>query len=377
MATKLAFLLPHASVGKAYAQTVQLINHPLNIIIVAIDIDPITGLIFDENSQQLVGNPLVSGDYSATIYYQQQYHDGQLSTIKSESCALLINPDPRSLWKNRPSDQQQLYSKTDAASQAIISPNIKMLAASQRGRSHAHKGLARDDDFYIAAGEYWQLAIVADGAGSAKYSRYGAYLLCQLVGEELQQTLTSCSRFDPSTIKKALAHTLKKALATLQKEANQQQADLRDYASTLLVVIRCYDVDSQWSCISYSVGDGVMALYQPTKKVQLLNEVDSGEYAGQTRFFNDEAVTNEALAVRMNIHASHQQDILLLMTDGVSDPFFETDNQLKKLSSWDGFWQNLQQNQALISAKNLLHWLDFWSAGNHDDRTIIIVLGVA
>lgn len=376
MAIKLSFFLPHASVGKAYAQAVQLINQQANVVIAAIDIDPATGLIFDESSQQLIGNPLVAGDYSATIYYQQQYHDGQLSTIKTETCALLINPDPRSLWKNIPSDQQQLYSKADAASQVISSPKIKMLAASQRGRSHAHKGQARDDDFYMAAGENWQLAIVADGAGSAKYSRYGAYLLCQLVGADLRETLTEKRVFEVLALKKALTNILKNALAAVHQEATQQQADLRDYASTLLVVIRYYDVSGQWMCLSYSVGDGVMALYQPTKKVQVLNAADSGEFAGQTRFFNDETVTDEALVTRINVHSSHYEDILLLMSDGISDPFFETDNQLKKLSCWDVLWQDLQQKQVLLDEKNLLNWLDFWSAGNHDDRTIIVVLGL-
>ena len=46
---------------------------------------------------------------------------------------------------------------------------------------------------------------------------------------------------------------LKNALAAVHQEATQQQADLRDYASTLLVVIRYYDVSGQWNCMSYSV----------------------------------------------------------------------------------------------------------------------------
>jgi serine/threonine protein phosphatase PrpC len=64
-----------------------------------------------------------------------------------------------------------------------------MLAASQRGRSHAHKGDAREDDFFIATGEGWCIAIVADGAGSAKYSRYGSQLICHTIGQFLVKVL--------------------------------------------------------------------------------------------------------------------------------------------------------------------------------------------
>jgi hypothetical protein len=32
------------------------------------------------------------------------------------------------------------------------------------------------------------------------------------------------------------------------------------------------------------------------------------------------------------------------------------------------------QNQALSDDKNLLAWLDFWSKGNHDDRTIVVIV---
>ncbi len=377
MAAPLQFFLPHASVGKVYAHLPQLLNSPIQVEIASIDIAADTGLLFDERSQQLTGQPQLAGDYLVTIYYQVVSH-GERSPIKTAVSTLLINPDPRSLWKNLPSDTQQIYAKPDSASQQMQTARSYILAASQRGRSHAHKGQFRDDDFFIATGERWQLTIVADGAGSAKYSRYGSYLVCQTVGKYLQHALMQGEKQQgllPQQLKDLLATALRHGLSALANEAYVQQAELRDYATTLLAVLGYQEQTGQFVYLSYGVGDGVIALYQPEQQVQLLNQPDGGEFAGQTRFFNEDAANMEALATRITVYYPSEAATLLLMTDGVSDPFFETENQLKDVRHWDGLWQNLHQQQALFSAKHLLHWLDFWSAGNHDDRTIIVVMG--
>jgi uncharacterized protein (DUF1810 family) len=44
--------------------------------------------------------------------------------------------------------------------------------------------------------------------------------------------------------------------------------------------------------------------------------------------------------------------------------------RLKMPMSGTALWQDLTENQAFDDEKKLLAWLDFWSAGNHDDRTI-------
>ena len=67
------------------------------------------------------------------------------------------------------------------------------------------------------------------------------------------------------------------------------------------------------------------------------------------------------------------------MTDGVSDPKFETDANLQKPEMWDALWNDLQEGGVELiddnekSQSQLLEWLNFWSKGNHDDRTIAIL----
>ncbi len=338
--------------------------------IVAIDIKPETGLIFDEQSQQLTGQPLVLGTHFVKVFYQTQYAQ-QWGVINSCDVSLIINPDPRSLWKNIPSDPTQIYAKPDSASQIINSPSINMLAASQRGRSHAHKGDARDDDFFIAAGEHWQLAIVADGAGSAKYSRYGSQLICHTIGHFFSQVLARPIPLYQANIELELKGALNAAVCALEAEAQAQQAEVKDYASTVLVVLCVFDSQQQtYVYWTVAVGDGAIALYWPqTQQAILLNTPDTGDYAGETRFLG-----HDFMQAPINRYCSKEFVPCLLMTDGVSDAFFDSDNALKSGAAWQNLWCDLQQNQALSDDKDLLAWLDFWSKGNHDDRTLVVML---
>lgn len=361
------FTLPPAAVAKFYSHS-PVNNTEQELRIVAIDIDPKTGLVFDENSQQLTGEPLLLGQHTVTIYYQLVI-DSQLSTIKNCQAMLVINPDPRSLWKNIPSDATQLYAKLDAASHTLQNTQIKILAASQRGRSHAHKGDAREDDFFIAQGKDWHLAIVADGAGSAKYSRYGSALICFTIGEFITTALQNSLDVD---LKALIKNALAQSWQVLQNQAKQQQHQVKDYASTVLLVLYYFDANTQeYVTASIAIGDGAIALYQPkTGQVHLLNTPDTGSYAGETRFLSDEVL--EHLAV--NNYRSTEFIPCLLMTDGVSDAFFESDNALKSPQAWHDLWNNLHNNNALDNERNLLAWLDFWSVGNHDDRTLVAIL---
>ena len=68
------------------------------------------------------------------------------------------------------------------------------------------------------------------------------------------------------------------------------------------------------------------------------------------------------------------------MMDGITDPKFPTDTTFASADTWSRFWETdlsqsvhlLRENPAI--QRELLDWLDFWSPGNHDDRTIAIML---
>ena len=124
-----------------------------------------------------------------------------------------------------------------------------------------------------------------------------------------------------------------------------------------------------------------MCIYDKERSYfKLLGTPDEGEFAGQTRFLTMPEIFRDVTSFYGRLKFSIEQDFtsLMLMTDGVSDPMFETDANLNKIEKWDALWENITKEVELTddnteSQYQLLKWLDFWSQGNHDDRTIAIL----
>ena len=156
------------------------------------------------------------------------------------------------------------------------------------------------------------------------------------------------------------------------------------YATTLLLTI-CKKFSYGWFIASFWVGDGAICLYsKENHTAKLLGIPDEGEYAGQTRFLTMPEIFKDATSLYQRLRFNIVPDFtaLFLMSDGVSDPKFETDANLNNPDKWDNLWNDLINNPEHPvdlsddneEAKNqLLDWLDFWSPGNHDDRTIAIL----
>jgi serine/threonine protein phosphatase PrpC len=82
-------------------------------------------------------------------------------------------------------------------------------------------------------------------------------------------------------------------------------------------------------------------------------------------------------------------DAVILATDGITDAFFPSEQNLIDYKKWNFFWNKILKSRHGDNegspevfdsstsldekATSLRNWLDFWSIGNHDDRTIVIV----
>ncbi len=382
------FILPNANVNKFYQVTVKPSNEAI-INIIKIKGLAHLGLIYDAEKNQLTGTPVSGGDYPLTIYYQ---HHKQ---TYSSSINLAINDDPKSLWKNIPSDSEAKYWKADEDQQGLNGfDQWKLIAASQRGRSHAHIGSFRDDDFALTLEpqHHWHIAAVADGAGSSAYSREAARIIVnhssKALSKQLQhydaQLITLIEQWQQDNDKQALTVLLYDvfspvicgAVDQLIAMAKKDQHDFKDYYSTLLIAAHKPLAKGSLS-IAYWIGDGGLAIYNAGQSVKLLGRTDSGDYAGQTRFLDPQAKEPENIKKRLHFSFDDSFTGLVLMTDGMTDPLFETDYNLEQISHWDVFWRhNIQpylDESPKISAKQLNDSLDFWSQGNHDDRTLAII----
>ena len=358
------------------------------------------GLILDQEDWSVKGLPEEQGQFELVIKVEFRDAEGRKKQMILEGTCN-INPDPRSLWKEHEPPADAPYQKSHTDSFQLENEEALVIGASRRGRAHAHKGDFRDDDFHIdqVGNSGWYVLAVADGAGSAKFSREGSRLavketaakLNELVDGEFTATIAEqlnalAANNDPQVAQNlrlqlydSLVGAVFDGYKAILREADQQGAAQRDYATTLLLTVT-RKFPQGWFIASYWVGDGCIGVYRERDSVQLLGTPDGGEFAGQTRFFTMQEIWKDAQTILNRLQIALVPDFtgLFLMTDGISDPKFQTDYNLQQVPKWDEFWTDLQNSVDFGHTgpgrdEELLEWLNFWSQGDHDDRTLVIM----
>lgn len=205
----ISFNIPNAKENQPYDQTVSL---PDGCKVV---IESVTGLTVEEHglsievaedkkSFKIIGTPSLESfrkdgasvqisSFELTMRYKYEGLELPDSRpVLERPVSFIINQDPRKLWKNLPVDWEGMpepkYQKEDTQieyvkveSQKDGTPQKDIVAASKRGRSHAQEAKPRDDHFKLYHDDTtnWYVMAVADGAGSAKYSREGSRIACE------------------------------------------------------------------------------------------------------------------------------------------------------------------------------------------------------
>jgi hypothetical protein len=343
------------------------------------------------------GGPIDAGEYTLML---QAIKSSQPVEIRAR---LSIIADPRTLWKDIPSDQNDRFAKPDKDFDFKKSEEAFIVAASVRGRSHAQEGIFRDDHFSIHAdaSNGWHILVVADGAGSAKLSREGSRIACDTVMESLPRYLAAevdpklkdfVAEYDDNLgawaekvrselLYPGLPSVAQKAAASIEDAAQKQGHKPQDFSTTIVIAVS-KKVSGKWFTASFTIGDGGVAIFDAkSEKVAVLCRADSGEFAGQTRFLaNSEFRDSIDVLGRIFVDLREHFTVLAVMTDGITDPKFPTDAAFKKPEKWVEFWTDSLTREVTLSPENhrleieMLEWLDFWSRGNHDDRTIALMM---
>lgn len=362
-----------------------------------------TGLTFNENDE-LTGIPQISGDLKIKIEFRIE-EEAEDSVLNEKVLTLIINPDPKSLWKNLESDQNAPFWKPDneAVSSSFLDKNI--VIASKRGRSHANVGSFREDDFafknFAATG--WSVLAVSDGAGSASLSRKGSKLACEAVVDYLQENFKTENTFDKLVLdyhqktdeeaSKKISHFVYDNLSKAAHFAHQKleefaitnETELKNLHATLIfALVKKYDFG--YAILTFGIGDCPIGLVNKDRsEITLMNWLDVGDFGGGTRFITmPEIFHNEKFPSRFGFKLVDDFSFLVLMTDGIYDPKFVVEANLERIEKWNDFFEDLEgKNEDGTKvvfdhgnteiAKQLSSWMDFWSPGNHDDRTLAII----
>lgn len=402
-----ATMIPNGTVGKPYEAVIDFEElgwgDLTNVIFTGLED---IGLQYDPETKKISGTPIQSGDLKFCLNFKIA-GEAEDNEPHEKAIPLIINPDPKSLWKEIESDREAPFWKEDNLAVADKLGDKHIVVASKRGRSHANAGTFRDDDFAYRHFEDtgWSVIAVSDGAGSAAFSREGARLACQTVIDyfAVHLGLESFAAFDeliaahhngngedtPKRLNEFLYNNLGKAALAVHKKiaeaAALKETDIRDFHATLIfALIRKYEFG--YAVLTFGVGDCPIAIVQEDPvQVTLMNKLDVGEYGGGTRFITmPEIFRTPQFATRFGFRIVPDFSYLMLMTDGIYDPKFAVEAALEKPEKWQEFISDLKGNNETGAAVDftpgnpdigtqLSGWMDFWSPGNHDDRTLAIV----
>ena len=379
------------------------------------------GLSFNKVTDTIEGIPSKSGDVKFKLLYKIKGED-ETAPLNEKLISLVINPDPKSLWKLLPSNQQLLFSKPDDINVFDKIGEKNIVVSSKRGRSHANVGTSRDDDFPFKYFEktQWSLVALSDGAGSAFLTRVGSKIACGAVVEyfeqvadiekmkEFEDKISEYSRnkteeklkeiqiLSKQNLYKASVYVHNKlkefadqCFLTNPELFNDPKAKNKiDYLHSTLIFTLHKKYEFGYVIQSFGVGDCPIAVMNIDKtETTLLNWLDVGEHGGGTRFITqpDIFVSEERpVSTRYNLKVIEDFSYLFLMTDGIYDAKFVVEANLEKHEKWIEFLDDLDgKNDENIKveinkenseiANQLSKWMEFWSAGNHDDRTLAIV----
>jgi Protein phosphatase 2C len=200
-------------------------------------------------------------------------------------------------------------------------------AASCKGTSHERTGQERQDVYscFAVAKESAStlVVVVADGAGSAKFGRQGAALVCRTLGVAARRHVSQEPQLPSQTL---FEDWVDETRDRIYRAAQLRGGEARDFASTLVCAISTGNAS-----VFAHVGDGCAVVRSSaTRQWFAPTWPDQGEYASTTSFVTDQP----SAKVRVST-LSQAIDSIVVFSDGLErmvldmtarkpfEPFFE------------------------------------------------------
>ena len=252
----------------------------------------------------------------------------------------------------------------------------RILGASVRGRSHAHRGDHRDDAIASGCAHGVTVLAVADGAGSSRLSRIGAAVTAQIA---VDRTIARYADADAATptitrLGTAMANAVHDAAMRLHALAAHVEESPSVFRTTLLLAA----IDGDLMLVS-QVGDGAVLVQRTDGSVARIGAQRETAWAGEvTCFVPDACAMTQAAALRQV--AANDVRLIALVSDGIDDPFHPLEQTGDALvAQWTtgtrasiGTARQPDCGPVLGDADALLTWMSFEQRGEVDDRSLLL-----
>ena len=204
----------------------------------------------------------------------------------------------------------------------------RLVKASVQGVSHIKNDVScQDNSAYDLhrdqSPDHILIAAVADGAGSASFASDGSHIASQ--GSVLKASGHFYAEWHDSP-EKYLKESLRYALELITIGTENENVDIREYATTLLLLVAAPDFIAV-----AQVGDGAVVVGDADGKIFALTKPQNGEHANETVFLTSpDAVENAEIVIwrgkvkHLAVFTDGLQRLALQMPEGTAHaPFFK------------------------------------------------------
>ena len=271
-------------------------------------------------------------------------------------------------------------------SQLSVQPSWQVYGASSIGKSHIDSNLPNQDSIYLQKTEHGMVAVVCDGAGSAKFSQAGAAFFSQSIGKMLlslgvsRSVSSSGITLDLGQLTQQIIEQLSQIRLDLQSQL-PAESSLRDYHTTFTGLL----IHSNHQALLVQIGDSPLTTSQFVVRhphidyftnLQVYGDDSKNEYVNETHFITQD---NWQSFLRVEPIDLSQVDCLALMSDGCADLVFEGASVTPKIYRpfFGNLLFNLTQSQSLQQGSAIIEQ----ALGNPatyrltgDDKSLVVLL---
>lgn len=184
----------------------------------------------------------------------------------------------------------------------------KYIGASVAGKSHIEKGTPCQDSSVVAtcADGNILVAIVSDGAGSARHSEIGSRLVCHTILEEITNYVQSGGAI--GDLRETIIDSwIESAVYRLTIQARAMEVETRDLAATVVGAL----IGADGSAF-FQIGDGAIVVLGDGEYTAV-TWPENGDYANVTYF-----ITDDRALEHLDVHIQKSSyDEVALFTDGL------------------------------------------------------------
>ncbi|GAB4548180.1 MAG: hypothetical protein OHK0023_10790 [Anaerolineae bacterium] len=273
-------------------------------------------------------------------------------------------------WRNLPSNRQDFHAYDDEYTvSAQGAMGYRLMAASRRGKTHAHHGTFREDAVAIGVNPYWNILSVADGAGTAPLARVGSNLAVTSAIAAVQKAMPS--RPQPDDIGQAVWAGIRAAHTAIHHFAADENLPVSDLHTTFQLVIH---FPTETSCFIglIQVGDGIVAAEGVDGKLYVLTDPDNDPDDSARTLFLTSAPVRNWLGRAKVYQFEDRLNLVTLMTDGVAGDLEPFPDRLQS-----HLFEALRQQVLCYPPQHremaLLDYISYERRGSFDDRTLAVL----